>query len=77
MCCEIGKLKLHFQSDMKHESLLLDLLNEGVYSAITLNLVKALQSFFFSGNSKHASNFQRHQVLFVKYVINALPINSH
>jgi len=42
MCCGISKLKLHLQSDMKHIISLLDVHNHGVYSAIILNLFKAM-----------------------------------
>ena len=76
VCCGISKFKQHLQSDMKHIYLLLDVLNEGDYSAIILNFVKALQSFCFLAYSKLACNFQRHQVLFVKYIINGLLIDS-
>jgi hypothetical protein len=61
MCCGISKLQLHLQTDMKHTCLLLDVLNEGVYSAIILNLFKAMQNSCFLAHSKHACNFQRHQ----------------
>jgi hypothetical protein len=61
---------------MKHINLLLDALNEGVCSAIILNLVKAIQSSCFLAYSKHACNFHRHLVLSVNYTINALPVYS-
>jgi len=61
---------------MKHINLLLDVLNEGIYSAIILNLVKAKQSSFFLAHSKHSCNFQRHEGLFVNYIINGLTIDS-
>jgi DNA-binding sugar fermentation-stimulating protein len=60
---------------MKHINLLHEVLKEGVYNAIVLNLFKAMQSSCFLAHSKHACNFQRHEVLFVNYTINALPLN--
>jgi hypothetical protein len=67
MCCGISKTKLHLQSDMKHTNLLLNVFNEGFPRATILNLVKAMQNSCFLPHSKHAVNFQRHEVLFVKY----------
>ena len=60
MCCGIDKLKLHLQSDMKNESLLLDILNEGLSIAIILNLVKGMQSFCFLTYFQHTCNFQKY-----------------
>jgi hypothetical protein len=60
---------------MQYIYLRLDVLHEGVFSAIILNLVNAMQSSCFLAHCKHACNFQRHEVLFVKYIINALPVD--
>jgi len=62
---------------MKHIYLLLDVLNEGVYTFIILNLVKELQSFYFLAIPNMFVTFKHIKVLFVKYIIKALPINSH
>jgi hypothetical protein len=46
---------------MKRVSLLLEVLNEGFYIAITLNLVKAMLISCLLAHSKHACDFERNQ----------------
>jgi hypothetical protein len=76
MYCGIGKLKLHLQSDLKHIHFPIDVLNEGLYGAIVLNLVKATQTLVFWHITIMLVTFKDIKVPFVNYIINALPIDS-
>ena len=74
MCCGISKLKLYLQSEMQHIYLLLDVLNEGVYSAIILNLVKPCEVLVFWYIPNMLVTFKDIKNLFMKSIIFALPI---
>jgi hypothetical protein len=63
MCCGISNLKLPLHSDMKYISLLLEVLNEEVYIAVTINLFKAMLISCLLAHSKHACDFERNQDL--------------
>jgi hypothetical protein len=75
MCCGISKLKLHLQSEMEHINLLLDVLNEGFYSAIILNFLKPSAALVFWHIPNTLVTFKDIKVLFVNYIINALPVD--